>query len=270
VPAVLTQRSAELFFPSRCLDVEEATGTPRLTTGDVFASKPRNGLFCGNNPVNWSDPYGLDVTVSLYSTNARVYDHIGLGIDAFPTQTQGFRPQYLSFTQGFVGEISPDNPANFLESLTIATTPVQDAKIAAAFQQFQGTPYALARFNCSYAVAQALRAGGVTFKYDLRPSYLFRNLKKASNTKGSTGSRRGSGVRHGGSGGNPNGGFGLPGAGGALPGSLGGATAGTGGDGDASGGGDSSGSSGSPNPYIPSVVAEGDDGKQVNIPYDEH
>lgn len=41
------------------LDVEEATGAPRLTTCDLFGPESRNGLFCGNNPVNESDPTGL-------------------------------------------------------------------------------------------------------------------------------------------------------------------------------------------------------------------
>lgn len=58
------------FFPSRplqrlekatalILDVEEASGAPRLTTCDLFGSESRNGLLCGNNPANGSDPSGL-------------------------------------------------------------------------------------------------------------------------------------------------------------------------------------------------------------------
>src|SRR5207237_9778746 len=117
------------------------------------------------------------LTVSLYSTPAVVYDHIGLGIDAFPTQTSGFRPDYFTFRDGFIGKISPDDPAHFIASLTINTSAQQDAKIAAAFEHFQGTPYALGYPNCAAAVATALRAGGLQFQFDIRPGFLFRNLQ---------------------------------------------------------------------------------------------
>ena len=61
------------FFPSRqttrrlegksvvVLDVEEATGRPRLVAALHVAPNPRNGLFVSNNPVNAIDPLGLTV-----------------------------------------------------------------------------------------------------------------------------------------------------------------------------------------------------------------
>jgi len=42
------------------LDVEEATGRPRLVAALHVAPNPRIGLFVSNNPVNWSDPMGMD------------------------------------------------------------------------------------------------------------------------------------------------------------------------------------------------------------------
>lgn len=58
------------FFPSRLsrplaketaiiLDVDEATGAPRLTVADVFGPESRNGLLCAGDPVNYIDPSGL-------------------------------------------------------------------------------------------------------------------------------------------------------------------------------------------------------------------
>jgi hypothetical protein len=60
------------FFPSRqtprrlegksfvVLDVDEATGRPRLVAALHVAPNPRIGLFVANNPINLWDPLGLD------------------------------------------------------------------------------------------------------------------------------------------------------------------------------------------------------------------
>jgi len=65
-------RSEVTIFPSRrsierleeksfvVLDVEEATGRPRLVAALHVAPNPRIGLFVANNPVNWIDPFGLE------------------------------------------------------------------------------------------------------------------------------------------------------------------------------------------------------------------
>jgi hypothetical protein len=73
--ATTETRSATFFFPSRqsmerlegksvvVLDVEEATGRPRLVAALHVAPNPRIGLFVGNNPVNAVDPLGLWIDV---------------------------------------------------------------------------------------------------------------------------------------------------------------------------------------------------------------
>lgn len=75
MPVTTDPRQKPAFFPScseRCksptrlegktvavLDVEEATGRPRLVVVVPDAPKMRNGLIVGNNPINLWDPYGL-------------------------------------------------------------------------------------------------------------------------------------------------------------------------------------------------------------------
>lgn len=47
------------------LDVEEATGRPRLVAVLPVATNPRNGLLVANNPVNAVDPWGLDGEITV-------------------------------------------------------------------------------------------------------------------------------------------------------------------------------------------------------------
>jgi len=75
--AITTEPRQNLaFFPSRpernespkrlegktvvVLDVEEATGRPRVVVVVPDVAKMRNGLIVGNNPVNYIDPLGFD------------------------------------------------------------------------------------------------------------------------------------------------------------------------------------------------------------------
>jgi len=44
---------------SLILDVDEVTGAPRLTAENAFGSESRNGLLCAGDPVNRTDPSGL-------------------------------------------------------------------------------------------------------------------------------------------------------------------------------------------------------------------
>jgi RHS repeat-associated protein len=137
--------------------------------------------YCGGDPVNLSDPLGLDVVVTLQEATgvARGFDHIGLGVNT--TATQGFYGSNSFNGQGMIGIVKSDSPTSdeILGSITITTTPVQDAIIAGVFSQFNGTQYAFFDRNCATAVAAALQAAGLKFDKSDIPYRLFLNLVKA-------------------------------------------------------------------------------------------
>jgi RHS repeat-associated protein len=179
--------------------------------------------YCGNNPVNAKDPSGLDVTVTLQDATglASPYGHIGLGVNT--TATQGFYGSNSFNFTGVVGQVKPDNATSdqIIGSITITTTPAQDAIIAGVFAQFDQTNYAFFDRNCATAVAIALQAAGLKFNPSNLPNVLFANLAKAypvghgsrkTYPNGPRGGGGGGGDGRGtsGSGGGVNVGFGFP------------------------------------------------------------
>jgi hypothetical protein len=80
-----------------------------------------------------------------------------------------------------IGQVKSDNAISdeILGSITITTTPTQDAIIAGVFAQFNGTQYDLIDRNCATAVAAALQAAGLKFDRSNIPYKLFLNLVKA-------------------------------------------------------------------------------------------
>jgi RHS repeat-associated protein len=165
--------------------------------------------YCGGDPVNKSDPSGLDVVITLQEATgfARSFDHIGLGVNT--TATQGFYGSNQFDLNGMVGHIKSDNASSdqILGSITISTTPAQDAIIAGVFSQFDGTTYGFPDRNCATAVAAALQAAGLKFDPSNIPYTLFNNLVKAyppghgSRVTYPNGPQGGSGTGQGGGGG---------------------------------------------------------------------
>lgn len=115
-----------------------------------------------SNPVTWSDPTGLDVTVCLYS-GAGPYGHVGIGINASPTT--GFYPaeKSLDVLKGTAGEVKPDDKSKEEGCKTMESTPEQDAKMQAKLDALSAKPglYQAVGNNCVAFVRQVLRAGGI-------------------------------------------------------------------------------------------------------------
>ena len=120
-----------------------------------------------NNPLYWSDPLGLDVLVTLYKgQNGNVFDHIGAGTTSGSNanQTFGLAPNSgIGLFSPVPGYVSIDG-GEPLATLTIATTPEQDALVNAyneAASNNSEARYSLLSDSCVDHVRGALNAGGI-------------------------------------------------------------------------------------------------------------
>jgi len=66
--------SRRLRRKSLILDVDEASGAPRLTAQNVFTSESRIGLLCHNDPIDFTDPMGTDYGDLFSSSHAAARD----------------------------------------------------------------------------------------------------------------------------------------------------------------------------------------------------
>ena len=149
-----------------------------------FISEDPGGLFGGtnfyryadDNPSSYTDPFGLDVTVTTYpGLHRNPFGHAGISVNgAAPV---GFIPQddvaalvsaYLELigigngsVAGIVVPISSDRKSD--SSYTIHTTPDQDRDIQNFINARQAKPGAYNLFgrNCAQFVHEALGAGGI-------------------------------------------------------------------------------------------------------------
>src|SRR5262249_39591786 len=134
------------------------------------------------NPVNFTDPQGLDVTVTLYP-GALVFGHIGIGVNT--PNTTGFYPSPSSspFTvmtgQSVPGVMLPDTREP-TSSITISTTPTQDRAIQQFISERTRTPgnYDLNGRNCATTVREALAEGGIDTSPTILPKSLMRELQQ--------------------------------------------------------------------------------------------
>jgi RHS repeat-associated protein len=109
-----------------------------------------------NNPLRWTDPLGLDVTVCLYP------GHIGLGVNT--TSTVGRRPADSSslidaiLGKNVPGEVSPDTGSK-LDCSTIKSSADQDKKVQQYIDENINNPgvYNLTQKSCVDLVRDPLR-----------------------------------------------------------------------------------------------------------------
>ncbi len=139
-----------------------------------------NGIIVQNNPVNWIDPNGLDVTVNLYP-GAGGFGHVGVGVNT--NNTVGFYPvadaSGLDIAIGDVpGHMSPDQRTPS-DSTTIKTTPEQDVEMIKAIIDKINNPgnYNLYNDNCATTVRDILQAGGIDTPETILPRKLMKNLQ---------------------------------------------------------------------------------------------
>jgi hypothetical protein len=149
--------------------------------------------YTGNRPVDFVDPSGLDVTVTIYQ-GAGGFGHIGIGVNS--DQTVGFYPlsvpivlqlptgtvvinSYNLSPLANVGAVLPDDPSHKIDSITIKTTPDQDRKIQNYINARRNNPgiYNLFARNCTAFITSALKAGGITVPPCILPAGAFCPLK---------------------------------------------------------------------------------------------
>lgn len=115
------------------------------------------------DPVNFVDPSGLKTTVHLYP-GAGGFNHIGISV--------GNQPSIGNYPGGFFYD-QIDQGKTPIKSVTLDTTPEQEAAIQRSLNQGQG--YGLVTNNCAQTVNQALCDGGATCAPRYSPTTIFPN-----------------------------------------------------------------------------------------------
>jgi RHS repeat-associated protein len=130
------------------------------------------------NPLSFTDPLGLDVTVNLYS-GALGAGHVGIGVNkAGISGFYGLGWESI-FNLNVPGEMRFDTETPEA-SITIPTTPAQDRAVLAFINARWKTPgdYNLYFRNCVTNVRNALKAGGIETPETMLPRVLMHNLQQ--------------------------------------------------------------------------------------------
>ncbi len=144
--------------------------------------------YVSNNPLLFTDPLGLDVTVTLYS-GAHGFGHIGVAVNG--AESIGHYPRVSSravaMGQDVPGLVERDAARHAgedrLERITIATTGEQDRLMLGYINQAMRQPraYNLYSRNCATFVEEVLRAGHLQVVNTRLPVRLMRQLQEAYN-----------------------------------------------------------------------------------------
>jgi RHS repeat-associated protein len=157
-----------------------------------FISEDPKGLSAGanlfgyalGNPTTNLDPFGWDVTVTLYAWGADI-GHVGIGVNS--DTTLGFYPKQhdldLYLGKDVAGELRTDE-GDVVDSFVIHTTPEQDAALNNILDAVRrdAPMYNFLTHGCAVAAADELRAAGIPVPDSSLPNRIptifFRNLQK--------------------------------------------------------------------------------------------
>ena len=139
-----------------------------------------------NNPLSFTDPLGLDVTITLYP-GAGGFGHIGVGVNT--SNTLGLYPASagdpVTAVVGLVnGTVKPDTRQPSQTPLVIPRSPAQDKAMQAVINQALANPPAynflsrLSGKNCATFVKDVLQAGGIQVPNTILPAVLFGVLQQ--------------------------------------------------------------------------------------------
>jgi RHS repeat-associated protein len=146
-----------------------------------------------DNPLSYSDPFGLDVTITAYpGANGNPFGHVGVSINGSPAVGFNPAPGWDPFSifgpvPGAVLPVQPGRPvdpncANGACQVTIHTTPAQDQAMLNYINNRTNNPgyYDLAGRNCGQFGRDVLNAGGVKTPWTPFPRELLNNLTNPS------------------------------------------------------------------------------------------
>ena len=135
--------------------------------------------YAANNPVMFTDPLGLDVTVCLYP-GALGFGHVGVGVNS--SSTVGFYPQQSSVGMALglevPGAVKPDD-REAKDCKTYSTTAEQDAAAQRFIDNVTANPqrYQLTGTNCVAFVLAVFGAAGIDIPdTTIRPRPFFDTL----------------------------------------------------------------------------------------------
>lgn len=168
------------------------------TTQRFLSEDPKSFLggvnlfgYASNDPVVFSDPFGMDIFVNTYAGGGG-FAHIGIGING--CQTSGFYPLTLSipiWPSGInvnthytaplwaPGIVLPDNGEQVLNSVRIPTTPAQDQALRDFLKNRTNDPgsySALFGRTCGTFVSDALHAANVPIEPSRFPKAIMQQL----------------------------------------------------------------------------------------------
>jgi RHS repeat-associated protein len=144
-------------------------------------------IYTLNSPTSWTDPFGLDVTITKYQGEASNFvGHITISVNDNPPvgfqDSSGFWDALAALDYPVPGAVKPVDPSRpILDTITIPTTPAQDAAMQQYIDNRTQQPgfFQLTTRNCAQFAADALRAGGLAVPYDVLPGSLMQDLHEA-------------------------------------------------------------------------------------------
>lgn len=137
--------------------------------------------YCGNNPVGFIDPMGLDFVIAEYPAGhfGANYNHVGIQITGMPGSV-GYYPGFSSPIAN--GVVEPDSGSPIPgRVVTISTTPEQDAGGMAAIKSVSDNPgiYIFGNNDCTTFVQNLLEGAGIHVPSVLAPGSLIDALQQS-------------------------------------------------------------------------------------------